>query len=94
MRFMKLSMSTDGNARADESAEMPIDSLKSIAGSSESRLRTVSIFVELSHLGISDILWVHFSGQSDLRHSSHTSVILIVSNRGFPIESVSANILL
>eukprot|EP00966_Prymnesium_polylepis_P238172 5508066-Prymnesium_polylepis.1 len=24
---------------------------------------------------------------------SHTSVILIVSNRGFPIESVSANIL-
>ena len=56
------SMSLTENAFSLPSAEMPRDSRKSIAGSSASNARTVSTFLEESHLGIDASLCRHFSG--------------------------------
>ena len=51
-RARKASTSVEGKALLLASAEMPSDSRKSMAGSSESRALTVSIFCELSQRGI------------------------------------------
>ena len=60
----KRSTSPDGKALDCASAQMPMDSRRSIAGSSASKLRTTSIFWEESQRGISASLCVHFSGCS------------------------------
>jgi len=65
-------MSAAWKALLVESAPTPIDSLKSIAGSSDKSDFTTSIFADDSHLGISASLCVHSSGWSVLRQSSHT----------------------
>ena len=66
----KFSTSVEGKALAWESAETPMDSRRSIAGSSASKLLTTSIFWEESHRGISASLCVHFSGCSVFMQSS------------------------
>lgn len=72
-RFKKASMSRELNALSELSAPMPMDSRKIIAGSSSSKLFTISILADDSQRGISCILCVHFSGVSVFKQSSaHT----------------------
>lgn len=70
MRFRNASTSELEKARFEPSAATPMLSLNSNAGSSPRRLRTTSIFCDESHRGISERRCVHFSGSSDLKHSS------------------------
>ena len=72
------------NARCVLSAEIPIDSRKNKAGSSERSALIVSILVLDSHRGISDCLCVHCSGASLFKQLSQTKLIWMVSKTGLP----------
>jgi len=91
-RVRKRSTSVEGKALLLPSALMPMLSRRSMAGSSLRSALTVSILADDNQRGISASLCVHFSGWSVLRHSSHTSVMEMLSNSLRPTESVRSNI--
>ncbi len=89
-RATKASTSAEAKALLELSAQKPIDSRSSIAGSSASIARTVSIFVDESQRGSRCWRCVHFSGWSVRAHSSQTSESVIVSKTGRPDAVVSS----
>ena len=75
---------------SEPSAEMPKLSRRSMAGSSARSFLTVSTFCELSQRGMLASLCLHRSGWSVFMHSSHTSVIEMVSKTLWPKSSTSS----